>query len=507
VRVRFAPSPTGNLHVGGARTALFNWLYARQQGGKFIVRVEDTDLERSTRASEEAMIRDLKWLGLDWDEGPDVGGPHGPYRQSERTSIYLEAAQRLVREGKAYPCFCSEEELEAMKAAAEAAKLPPKYTGKWATASQAEVDAALASGLTPVYRFRVPPAGRVTIQDLVRGEVSWATEAVGDFVLVRSNGQPVYNFCVAVDDAAMRITHVLRAEEHLPNTLRQVLVYEALGCAPPRFGHVSLILAPDRSKLSKRHGATSVGEFREQGYLPAAMLNFLALLGWNEGSTQEIYSPQQLTAAFSLDRITKSAAVFDKQKLSWVNGQHLRALLPAEAARLLGSALAQAGLVAAADDAFAARAIALLAPSCELVVDAPAQLRAVLGYGLGVAAEEAEAAPYVAPGGGLRELAAALLAEHASGALGGAVAAGGEGWKGWMKGLGAATGRKGKALFMPLRLALTGNLHGPDVGEQLGVLAAGEAAGGVPEGEGRLALVPLARRMAELQAWLDAHPA
>ena len=264
------------------------------------------------------MIRDLRWLGLDWDEGPDVGGPHAPYRQSERAHIYVEAAQKLVKEGKAYPCFCTEEELEAMKAAAEAAKLPPKYTGKWATASQAEVDAALAAGLTPVYRFRVPPDGRVTIQDAIRGEVSWATDAVGDFVLVRSNGLPVYNFCVAVDDAMMRITHVLRAEEHLPNTLRQVLVYEALGYPQPQFGHVSLILAADRSKLSKRHGATSVGEFREQGFLPSAMNNFLALLGWNDGTTREIFSLDELVDAFSLERITKSPAVFDKAKLGWL---------------------------------------------------------------------------------------------------------------------------------------------------------------------------------------------
>lgn len=498
--MRFAPSPTGNLHVGGARTALFNWLYARQLGGKFIIRVEDTDLERSTRASEEAMIRDLKWLGLDWDEGPDVGGPHSPYRQSERTHIYLAAAQKLVAEGKAYPCFCTEEELEAMKSAAEAAKLPPKYTGKWAHASQAEVDAALASGMKPVYRFRVPESGRVTIDDLVRGEVSWATDAVGDFVLVRSNGLPVYNFCVAVDDAEMRITHVLRAEEHLPNTLRQVLVYQALGYPQPRFGHVSLILAPDRSKLSKRHGATSVGEFREQGYLPEAMLNFLALLGWNEGTTQEIYSPAQLTAAFSLDRITKSAAVFDKVKLGWVNGQHLRALPPAETARLLGAALAEAKLVSSPDSQLAQRAVALVSPSCELVADAPVQLREVLGYHLGAAEGQEAAAPYLAAGGGFREVGAAVLAEWQSGALAKAVAAGGEGWKAWVKALGVATGKKGKGLFMPLRLALTGNLHGPDVGDMLAVLALAEAEG-APE------LTPLASRMETLQAWLAANPA
>ena len=445
------------------------------------------------------MIRDLRWLGLDWDEGPDVGGPHAPYRQSERASIYIEAAQKLVKEGKAYPCFCTEEELEAMKAAAEAAKLPPKYTGKWATASQAEVDAALASGLTPVYRFRVPADSRVTIQDAIRGEVSWATDAVGDFVLVRSNGLPVYNFCVAVDDAMMRITHVLRAEEHLPNTLRQVLVYQALGYPPPQFGHVSLILAPDRSKLSKRHGATSVGEFREQGYLPAAMNNFLALLGWNDGTTREIFSLDELVDAFSLERITKSAAVFDKAKLGWVNGQHLRALPAAEAASLLGAAWVADGLVAApGTSAWVVRAAALLAPSCELVADGVAQLRACLAYPLAEGAREEAAAAVLADG--FADVAAHVLASADSGALAAAVAAGPDGWKGYVKEAGKALGRKGKGLFMPLRLALTGCLHGPDIGEQLALVET--AAGNVAAAD---AVTPLPQRMATLRAWLAAN--
>lgn len=538
--MRFAPSPTGNLHVGGARTALFNWLYARKLGGTFVLRVrgprapalarpaprlshrhppsfrlsalpqvEDTDLERSTRASEEAMMRDLRWLGLDWDEGPDVGGPHAPYRQSERTSVYAAAAQRLVAEGKAYPCFCSEEELEGMRSAAEAAKEAPKYTGRWASASAAEVDAALASGLVPVYRFRVPADRVVTVPDAVRGDVSWNTDAVGDFVLVRSNGQPVYNFCVAVDDAAMGITHVLRAEEHLPNTLRQLLVYEALGATPPTFAHVSLILAPDRSKLSKRHGATSVGEFRAQGFLPAAMNNFLALLGWNDGTAKEIFALPELAQAFSLDRITKSPAVFDGAKLRWMNGQHLRALGPAGAEPLVGGALAAAGLAQAPAGAWPAAVAALLLPSCELVADAPVQLRAVLAYPLGAEAASEAAGPYVAPGGGFAEVAAALLAAAADGgALDAAVAGGPEAWKGLVKRVGAAAGgRKGKALFMPLRLALTGRLHGPDVGEQLALLAASQREGALPAAalaeEG--AVVPLERRLHALRAWLDAH--
>jgi glutamyl-tRNA synthetase len=385
-----------------------------------------------------------------------------------------------------------------MKAAAEAAKQPPKYTGKWASASQADVDAALASGLTPVYRFRVPPDGRVTIQDAIRGEVSWATDAVGDFVLVRSNGLPVYNFCVAVDDALMRITHVLRAEEHLPNTLRQVLVYDALGFPPPLFGHVSLILAPDRSKLSKRHGATSVGEFREQGYLPAAMNNFLALLGWNEGTTREIYSLDELVDAFSLERVTKSPAVFDKAKLAWVNGQHLRALPAETAAGLLADAWHADGLLAAPSGAWATAAAALVAPSCELVADGVAQLRELLGYPLAAEAADEKAAPVLADG--FADVAAAVLAAHASGALDAAVAGGADGWKAFVKDSGKAMGRKGKGLFMPLRLALTGKLHGPDIGEQLALLAAADAAVAAPG-----VVVALPARMEALRAWLAAN--
>ena len=238
-------------------------------------------------------------------QGPDVGGPNGPYRQSERADIYKRYVDQLVAQGVAYPCFCTDEELEAMKKDAEAKKLPPIYRGKWATASKEEVDAMLAAGTPCCYRFRVPAGEEVAIDDIVRGRVAWSTDTLGDFVILRSNGLPVYNFCVAVDDALMGITHVLRAEEHLPNTLRQVLIYKALGMAPPAFGHMSLILAPDKSKLSKRHGATSVGEFRQQGFLAPAMVNYLSLLGWNDGTEKEIYSAEELQQAFTLERITK----------------------------------------------------------------------------------------------------------------------------------------------------------------------------------------------------------
>lgn len=334
VRTRFAPSPTGNLHVGGARTALFNWLYAKKLGGKFILRVEDTDTARSTRESEEAMLRDLEWLGLDYDEGPHKEGAFGPYRQSERGDIYKKYVDVLVEKNLAYPCFCSDDEITAMKEEAEKLKIPPIYRGKWATATQEEVDEEMAKGTPFTYRFRVPKDQTVEIDDYIRGKVTWETNTLGDFIILRSNGMPVYNFCVTIDDALMQISHVIRAEEHLANTLRQALIYDALGFKRPEFAHVSLILAPDRSKLSKRHGATSVGQFADLGYMNDAMLNFLVLLGWNDGTEKEIFTVDELKESFSLDRITKSPAVFDNVKLGWMNGEYLKAK-PAEELRAL----------------------------------------------------------------------------------------------------------------------------------------------------------------------------
>src|SRR4029079_4408575 len=265
VRVRFAPSPTGHLHVGGARTAIFNWLFARHHCGTFIIRVEDTDQARSTRESEDLVLADLRWLALDWDEGPDAGGPHAPYRQSERIDGYSKAAQELMARGAAYRCFCTEETLEAKRKQAEADGRPPHYDLTCYRLSPQEVSARLAMWTPFALRFHVPEDGDVTIHDLIRGEVTWKRESLGDFILVRSDGLPTYNFSVVVDDHDMDITHVIRAEEHLTNTHRQVLIYRALGWEIPEFAHVSLILAPDRSKLSKRHGATSVAQFADEG--------------------------------------------------------------------------------------------------------------------------------------------------------------------------------------------------------------------------------------------------
>eukprot|EP00873_Tetraselmis_striata_P004214 jgi/Tetstr1/424478/TSEL_015007.t1 len=490
VRVRFAPSPTGNLHVGGARTALFNWLYARRAGGKFVVRVEDTDTARSTRESEEAMIRDLKWLGLDWDEGPDRPGDCGPYRQSERTEMYKEYADQLVQKGLAYPCFCTDEELEEMRVDAEAKKLPPIYRGKWASASEEEVQAMKDSGAPYCYRFRVPKNKVVTIQDTIRGEVSWNTDTLGDFVVLRSNGMPVYNFCVAIDDASMGITHVIRAEEHLPNTLRQMLIYEALGFQQPVFGHVSLILAPDRSKLSKRHGATSVGEFRSEGYLSEALVNYLSLLGWNDGSEQEIYTVQELCESFSLERVTKSAAVFDKVKLAWINGQHLRAYGEEELVSMVGGMLQEKGLLKDAQSPFARAFVAMVSNMLELVTDAEPELASLLAYPLEETVASDACKPIVEDN--LKELADVVLAKYDAGELETTIKEGG--MKKWIKALGKEMGIKGKRLFMPLRVALTGKMAGPDIGEQLAVLA-------LEDGDVDAPVARLADRMEALRKW------
>lgn len=486
-RVRFAPSPTGSLHVGGARTALFNYLLARKDGGAFIVRVEDTDVARSTRASEAAVLADLRWLGLDWDEGPEAGGDVGPYRQSERGELYKQLAARLVAEGKAYPCFCTEEELEAKRLAAEADGRPPQYDGTWRDADAEVVAAKVAAGEPYTTRFRVPDGSRVVIDDAVRGEVAWdANATVGDFILTRSSGVPVYNFCVAVDDATMGVSTVVRAEEHLTNTLRQVLILEALGFPPPTYAHVSLILGEDRSKLSKRHGATSVTQFREEGYLPEAMTNYLALLGWNDGSERELYTLPELVDAFDLSRVTKSPAVFDGDKLRWMNGQYVRALPDDRLRALTAEAWAAAGTLTGcdADSAAVAEATALVRGSLELVEDAVAELNAALSYPLDAAidaaadgtdgAGEAGVAALLAPGGGFDEVAAALLAAVDDGTFPAAAdpAVHAPAWKAWVKATGKALGRKGARIFHPLRLALTGKMSGPDVGAVLRVLAA-----------------------------------
>ncbi len=325
VRVRFAPSPTGQMHIGNARTALYNYYFARAQQGTFVLRIEDTDEARSTKEFEQILLSDLKWLGLEYDEGPEKPGDYGPYRQSERKHLYKEYAQKLLDEDKAYYCFCSEEVLNQKKELAMQSGRPPHYDGTCRNLSTDEVGARLSAGEAAVVRFKVPPKSYVH-QDKVRGRVVFPEGMVGDFVLLRSGMMPVYNFCCVVDDGLMKITHVIRGEDHLSNTVRQLMLYEALGWKPPEFAHASLLIGKDRQKLSKRHGDVSLHYYKEESYLASAITNYLCLLGWSHPEEKDIFDGEELKRVFNLERFSKSPAIFDSEKFQWVNGQHLRSL-------------------------------------------------------------------------------------------------------------------------------------------------------------------------------------
>ncbi len=328
VRVRFAPSPTGNLHLGTLRTALFSWLYARHHQGVFVLRIEDTDLQRSESHYETSIFEGLSWLGLDIEEGPDLGGAYAPYRQSERAALglYQAAADQLLEKKLAYYCFCTTEELAADRALAESEGRPYVYSRKALELSEADIAAKLATGEPYVIRFKMPAHETVTFQDVIRGDISFELGLISDFVLLKSDGTPSYNFACAVDDAAMEITHVIRGEDHISNTPKQLVLYEALGAKVPLFAHLPMILGPDKSKLSKRHGATSVTEYREAGYLSDALFNYMALLGWSSPDAREIMTREEIMALFTLERVSKSGAVFDVVKLKWMNGQYIRKL-------------------------------------------------------------------------------------------------------------------------------------------------------------------------------------
>lgn len=448
MRVRFAPSPTGLLHVGGARTAIFNWLLARHQGGRFVLRIEDTDRERSTSKSEAAVIDDLKWLGLDWDEGPDVGGDYGPYRQSERLDLYRKQAEALVDSGHAYYAAGADTEFKGKKdySAADA--------DAHDTVALSLEDGRARFGEDPsvVIRFKLPEE-TVRFDDLVRGEISLESDTVSDFVLLRSNGFPTYNFAAAVDDHAMKITHVIRGEDHLYNTLRQILIYEALGAPMPHFAHVPLILAEDRSKLSKRHGASSVGELRRMGFLPAAVVNYLVLLGWSHPDHHELIDIDDAKASFSLDRVGKAGAVYDGTKLHWMNGQYLRQLTPD-------------AFVIVADnfmpnwvhDGYETGAQEEITKLLQDSVETMSQLGEVAGVFKRPPEFEAEAIEALKGEG-----AGAVLDALAAALSGGSGALKPEDFKALIKEAGKTAGVKGKALFFPVRAALTGNVHGPDL--------------------------------------------
>lgn len=345
LKVRFAPSPTGPFHIGGARSALFNWLVARHADGTFLVRIEDTDLKRSTKESEENIKDSLKWLGMNWDEGIDVGGPHGPYRQTERLDLYKKEVQRLLDEGKAYYCYCSAEELEVSRKAQLDAGKTPIYDEHCRHLTEEEKARYEAEGRKPVVRLKVRKDGVFAFDDMVRGHVEFQAAGVGDFIIMKSDGIPVYNFAVVIDDAFMEVTHVIRAEEHLSNTPRQLAIYEALGYKPPKFGHISLILGEDHKKMSKRHGATSVTEYRNMGYLPEAVVNYLALLGWTPKGEQEIFTEEELIKQFSMKRVSSNDAVFDINKLNWINFQYMKKLDADQLYALIFPFLVKAGYV------------------------------------------------------------------------------------------------------------------------------------------------------------------
>jgi glutamyl-tRNA synthetase len=453
VRVRFAPSPTGWLHVGGARTAYFNWLFARQHQGALVLRIEDTDVERSSAESEGGVLDDLRWLGLTWDEGPDRGGPHGPYRQSERLALYRDRAERLVAQGAAYPCFCTDAELEERRASALAAGRPPHYDGRCRGLTAAERDAQRRAGRAESIRFAVAP-GDQTLDDLVRDVVRFPAGMVGDFVVLRSSGLPTYNFACVVDDAGMRISHVIRAEEHLSNTARQLMLYQALGEAAPRFAHVPLILNRDRTKMSKRTGeaAVAVGDWRRAGFVAEALLSYLALLGFHPGDDREILSRDDLLASFSLERVGKSGSVFDADKLRWVNAQVLH---HADGARL--SEWGETFLPAAAralDPARLAVLIQGVRGNLATLADLPHELAPFLDGPLEF--EPEAAAALAAPRGA--EVCATLAA-----ALADLAQWSGEQVKSALQSVGRTLGLKGRDLFQPVRAALTGRVHGPEL--------------------------------------------
>ena len=466
MRVRFAPSPTGQLHVGNARTALFNWLLARGHDGTFILRIEDTDAERSTKESEESILEDLRWLGLDWDEGPDVGGAGGPYRQSERLHLYTSYANELLAGGHAYYCFCAPQKLEADRRAMLAAGRPPRYAGTCRPLSPEEARRRIEAGERAVVRFRVPEHIDVSFQDLVRGEVTFSTDVIGDPVLVRSDGRPAYNFAVVVDDALMEITHVIRGEDHISNTPRQVLLYRALGFGPPRFAHLSLVLGPDHTPLSKRHGATSVAEFRERGYLPEALTNYLALIGWSPRSgggetadDAELMPMDELARRFALEDVGHSAGVFDPEKLAWMNRHYMKIASPGRMAAESARYFQARGFLKRKTDiamAYLESLLPMAVGSVDRLEEIPDRLAFLFAYD----AQDALQRPAVADvvhEAGAREVIAALadaidrplLDRDAFRAMANRVK--------------ERTGQKGKALFHPIRVALTGEGGGPEL--------------------------------------------
>jgi len=460
-RARFAPSPTGLLHIGNARTAILNWLLARKAGGSFFLRIEDTDLERSSRESEVRIIEDLRWLGLDWDEGPDVGGPRGPYRQSERTERYREAAEKLLKQGLAYYCHMTDEQMEEFRRERLARGESVAYRGSLSGPDIPEVP-----GSPTAIRFRVP-GGASTWIDRVKGAVTVSHETVGDFIILRSDGRPTYNFAVVIDDIAMQVSHVIRGDGHLSNTPRQLMLYRALEAGPPEFAHIPMILGPDHKLLSKRHGATSLGEYRDSGYLPQALINYLSLLSWSSASEEEFLPVERLLEEIDFDRLGKSAVVFDPGKLRWLNGKHIRALPEEKLEELLRP------FAGAKADRFSAEQFSRIVLACRDKIELLTEIETLLDIFSGNPAriEEAQDLELLQSPEGqsvLGALARRLRLERPAEI---------EQMQALLGAVGLETAVKGKLLYMPVRLALTGQRHGPELPRIMSVLGAERCAG------------------------------
>lgn len=456
VRVRFAPSPTGYLHIGGARTALYSYLYSRAKGGQFVLRVEDTDQERSKREFEESQIADLKWLGLDYDEGPDKDGGFGPYRQSERLETYKKYAWDFVEQGKAYPCFLTQDELDELTAKAEAEKIAlHSYHGKYRDFPLDEAKKKIEAGEEYVIRFK-NPGKKWTFKDLVRGEVTFPEDMVGDFVIIRSNGMPVYNFCCVIDDHLMKITHVIRAEDHVNNTVRQLMVYDALGAETPEFAHCSLLVGEDRQKLSKRHGATSVTQYKEQFYLPQALINYLCLLGWSHPEEKDIFDINELGDVFDLNRFSKSPALYDIKKLNYFNEQHLRSLPVEEQVTWFEKVIPSDSAYFQKSDEWKKTFATLFVDKIQLVTEIPEKLPLIFEATVSGDDDYKDALSWETTPSIAKYLEGELTALDTDSPT---VEKVGE----WMDYLKKELKIKGKPLFMGTRVVLTGQNHGPDL--------------------------------------------
>ena len=473
IRVRYAPSPTGHLHIGNARTALFNYLFARSQNGTFIIRIEDTDVKRNVQGGEQNQFKYLTWLGIDWDEGVDKGGKYGPYRQTERLDIYKKYYDDLLERGLAYPCYCTEDELEREREAQRAKNEMPRYSGRCRHLTEEERAKLEAEGRTPSIRFKVPEGRTYSFHDLVKDEVSFDSDGIGDFVIVKKDGIPTYNFAVAIDDHSMEITHVLRGDDHLSNTPKQLMIYEAFGWKPPVFGHMTLIVNEQRKKLSKRDESIIqfIEQYEELGYLPEALFNFIALLGWSPVGEEEIFSREQFIDMFDPNRLSKAPAVFDTQKLAWMNNQYIKKADLDKVVRLTLPHLIKAGRLPEKmtedERKWAETLISLyqeqLSYGAEIVELTDLFFRTTISYN-----EEAKKI--------LREEQVPNVLEAFLHEIESLDDFRPDTVKAAIKAVQKATGQKGKRLFMPIRVATTGQTHGPELPVALSLLGKNKVA-------------------------------